>query len=346
LICCILTKQMKKVNLKDIAEYVGVSTALASYVLNGQAVEKQVNKSTAERIIKAAEKFNYQPNQIAKSLKTQKTHTIGLVVADINFRFSTGITKSIEEEAKKNNYTVIYGSSNEDAEKFAKLINVFVNRRVDGLILVPTEGSEKEIGMLQRSGIPFVLVDRQFPELQCNYITLDNYKAAYNATQYLIDKGHHRIAFVNYRTTLFHLLERNRGYLDALKDNGIRFEESWLQEIDKVSGDNGVSSSIELLMKAPMPYDAIFFATDTLAINGLKYLSNKKIKVPNQISVLSFDESEAFDLFYTPVTFSRQPLMEMGCLAVNNLMELMNGSNHVKQISLQAKIISGASCRE
>src|SRR5215217_1075232 len=208
---------MKKVNLKDIAEYVGVSTALVSYVLNGQTAEKQVNKLTAERITKAAEQLNYQPNHIAKSLKTQKTHTIGLVVADINFRFSTGITRSIEEEAKKNNYTVIYGSSNESAEKFAKLINVMVNHRVDGLILVPTEGSENEIEILQQSGIPFVLVDRHFPGIHCNYIALNNYQAAYNATNYLIDKGHTRIAFVNYRTTFFHLQERNRGYLDALK---------------------------------------------------------------------------------------------------------------------------------
>jgi len=337
---------MKKVNLKDIAEYVGVSTALVSYVMNGQAVEKQVNKATAERIMKAAQKFNYHPNQIAKSLKTQKTHTIGLVVADINFRFSTGITKSIEEEAKKNNYTVIYGSSNEDAEKFAKLINVFVNRRVDGLILVPTEGSENEIEVLQRSGIPFVLVDRHFPEIKCNYISLDNYKAAYNATQYLIDKGHGRIAFVNYRTTLFHLLERNKGYLDALKDNHIKFNKFWLQQIDNASGDNNVNSSIDQLLTDSKPCDAIFFATDTLTINGLKYLTKKKISVPEQVSVLSFDESDAFDLFYTPITFSRQPLTEMGYLAVNNLIELMEGSNQIKQISLEAKIIAGASCKE
>lgn len=337
---------MKKVNLKDIAEYVGVSTALVSYVLNGQAVEKQVSKSTAERIMKAAQKFNYQPNQIAKSLKIQKTHTIGLVVADINFRFSTGITKSIEEEAKKNNYTVIYGSSNENAEKFAKLINVFVNRRVDGLILVPTEGSENEIEVLQRSGIPFVLVDRHFPGIQCNYISLDNYKAAYDATQYLISKGHSRIAFVNYRTTLFHLRERNKGYFDALRDNNIGFEEGWFQEIDNISGDDNVVASIDRIMTNPDPCDAIFFATDTLTINGLKYLSKKKINIPEQISVLSFDESDAFDLFYTPVTFSRQPLMEMGCLAVNNLIELMNGNSQIKQISLEARIIAGASCKE
>lgn len=337
---------MKKVNLKDIAEYVGVSTALVSYVLNGQAVEKQVNKDTAERITKAAQALNYQPNQIAKSLKTKKTHTIGLIVADINFRFSTGITKSIEEEAKKNNYTVIYGSSNDSAEKFAKLVNVLVNRRVDGLILIPTEGSENEIEVLQRTGIPFVLVDRYFPGIQCNYIALDNHKAAYNATQYLINQGHSRIAFINYRTTFFHLLERNRGYLDALKDNGLHFQPSWLQTIDNADVENSVAASLHQLMNEPEPCDAAFFATDTLTINGLKYLNKKKISVPGKISVLSFDESDAFDLFYTPITFSRQPLKEMGNLAVNNLIALMDGSDRLEQISLEAQLVVGASCRE
>lgn len=337
---------MKKVNLKDIAEYVGVSTALVSYVLNGQAVEKQVNKLTAERITKAAQKFNYQPNQIAKSLKTQKTHTIGLVVADINFRFSTGITRSIEEEAKKNNYTVIYGSSNESAEKFAKLINVMVNHRVDGLILVPTEGSESEIEILRRSGIPFVLIDRHFPGIQCNYIALDNYKAAYNATCYLIDKGHKKIAFVNYRTTFFHLLERNRGYLNALENRGIEFNQSWLQLIDNGDGENNVAANLDEVVGGKEPCDAVFFATDTLTINGLKYFNKKKWSVPEKISVLSFDESDAFDLFYTPITFSKQPLVEMGSLAVNNLIKIMDGDDKLKQVSLEARLVSGTSCRE
>jgi len=337
---------MKKVNLKDIAEYVGVSTALVSYVLNGQTAEKQVNKLTAERITKAAEELNYQPNQIAKSLKTKKTHTIGLVVADINFRFSTGITRSIEEEAKKNNYTVIYGSSNESAEKFAKLINVMINHRVDGLILVPTEGSENEIEILQHSGIPFVLVDRHFPGIQCNYIALDNYQAAYNATSYLIDKGHSKIAFVNYRTTFFHLLERNRGYLDALKDRGVEFKKPWLQLIDNADGKNDVTACLNHIVEGVEPCDSVFFATDTLTINGLKYLNKQKWNVPEKISVLSFDESDAFDLFYTPITFSRQPLMEMGNLAVSNLIKLIDGDNQLRQISLQAKLVSGASCKE
>lgn len=340
---------MKKVGLKDIAEYLGVSAALVSYVLNGQAVEKQVNKATAERIIKAADLLNYRPNQIAKSLKMRKTHTLGLVVADINYRFSTGITSAVEEEAKKNNYTVIYGSSNERKDKFAELINVFLNQRVDGLIIVPVENCEDQILLLQRYGIPFVLVDRNFPNIKTNYITLDNYKAAYYATEYLIKTGHQKIGFINYKTTLYHLNERSRGYKDALKDNGLKFKASWLQEISNEHKDKRykyICSGLDRVLTGPNPCDAVFFATDTLASNGLKYLNELNLKIPEKVSVLSFDESEAFELFYCPITHSRQPLEEMGKQAVNTLVELINNSKVNKQVTLEADLIIGQSCRE
>ncbi|WP_069658662.1 LacI family DNA-binding transcriptional regulator [Arcticibacter eurypsychrophilus] len=335
---------MKKVNLKDVAQHVGVSTALVSYVLNGQAVEKQVNKETAERIVIAAKELNYLPNQIAKSLKMRKTHTIGLVVADINYRFSTGITRAIESEAKKKNYTVIYGSSNENEEKFAELIDVFVNRRVDGLILVPVENSQDQIRKLQKTDVPFVLVDRIFPEMETNCIALDNHKASYTSTSYLIARGHKKIAMVNYKTTLFHLLERNRGYRDALNEQGIK--EEWLYEINTESRSGDMEKALSDIISQQDSFDAIFFATDTLALDGLKLLNNKEIKVPEGISVFSFDESEAFELFYTPITHSKQPLEEMGKLAFNTLIELINQNKVNKLICLQADLIVGQSCRE
>src|ERR1700712_4176828 len=136
---------MKRTVLKDIAQFVGVSTALVSYVLNDQEEEKRVGKDIAKRIRNAAKKLHYHPNQIAKSLKTNKTHTIGLIVASINYRFTTGITSAIEAEARKNNYTVIFGSSDEDPQKFSDLINVLIDRQVDGLILLAVENSEKKI---------------------------------------------------------------------------------------------------------------------------------------------------------------------------------------------------------
>jgi LacI family transcriptional regulator len=337
---------MKKVGLKDIAEHVGVSIALVSYVLNGQAEIKQVSKENAKKIKAAAELLNYRPNQIAKSLKMLKTHTIGLVVADINYRFSTGITRAIEAEAKQANYTVLFGSSNENEDTFAELVNVLINRQVDGLILVPVENSQEQIRMLQKAEIPFVLIDRNFPELPTNYIALDNYKAAYTATQYLIKQGHKRVAFFNYATTMFHLHERNRGFVEALKDHNINFNPDWLQLINSASRVGDIQRGMDAILNLKEPCDAVFFATDTLAINGLKYLNKIKVKVPQDISVLSFDESEAFELFYSPITHMRQPVEAMGKAAVDTLLELINHSKVNKQLSLESDLIVGQSCRE
>jgi LacI family transcriptional regulator len=337
---------MKKVVLKDIAQHVGVSTALVSYVLNGLAEEKQVGKEVAEKIRQAALELNYRPNQIAKSLKIRKTHTIGLVVADINYRFSYGITRAIEEEAKRRKYTVIFGSSNEDHEKFSEIVNVLVNRQVDGLILVPVENSENQIKSLQKSEVPFVLVDRNFPGIPTNFIAIDNHKASHKSTVHLIDTGHKRIGFINYKTSLFHLHERNNGYLTALKDHGIVFDPSWIQEVRDTHLQEDMEVAIDRLISLPEPCDAVFFATDVLAMKGLKYINQLKLNVPNTISVLSFDESEAFELFYCPITHARQPLEEMGKLAVDILVDLINHNKVLKQIYLESDFVVGQSCKE
>jgi LacI family transcriptional regulator len=338
---------MRKILLKDIARDAGVSTALVSYVLNGLAEEKQVNKLTAERIRKSAKKLNYLPNHIAQSLKTSKTNTIGLVVADIKYRYSTAITSAIESEAKKNNYTVIYGSSNEDLGKFEDLIKVFSNRRVDGLILIPVENSQRQIKLLQKNDIPFVLIDRVFPEITTNFITLDNYKAAYDATEHLIRSGHKRIAIVNYKSSLYNLQERNRGYASALRDSGIKINPTFMVEIDRLNAMEEVNTSIDRILAPAKPCDAIFFTTATLAMHGLSYLNEKGLKVPDDVSVFSFDDSEAFKLFYCPVTHSVQPYGEMGTMAVQALVGVMKGQKKVKQqITFDARMINGKSCRE
>ncbi len=337
---------MKKVGLKEIAEHVGVSIALVSYVLNGQAEQKQVSKDNAEKIKKAAEELNYRPNQIAKSLKMLKTQTIGLVVADINYRFSTGITRAIEAEAKKENYTVLFGSSNENEDTFDELVSALVNRQVDGLILVPTEKSQQQIKQLQKWGVPFVLLDRYFPEVQANHVALNNYKAAYDGTAHLIKQGHGRIALFNYQSTFYHLQQRNQGYLDALKDHGIGFQKHWLQEIDNADRVADIQHGLGIILKHPQPCDAAFFATDTLAINGLKYLNKLGVQVPQQLSVLSFDESDAFELFYTLITHLRQPLEAMGQAAVSMLIEQIDHHKVNKQLALESDLVAGRSCRE
>ncbi len=336
----------KKIALKDIARHVGVSIALVSYVLNNLEEEKRVGKVIAIKIRKAAKELNYQPNQIAKSLKTRKTHTIGLIVANINYRFTTGITSAIEAEARKNNYTVIYGSSDEKQEKFEELVNVLINRQVDGLILVPVENSESQIEYLIKHEVPFVLVDRIFPKIQTNFIGLNNFKAAYDCVTHLIKTGHTRIGFINYKTSFYHLHERNRGYRQAMKDNNLQVKKGWHKEVREEHLIKDIQNSVQELISTSPDCDAIFFATEVLAVNGLKRINALQIKVPDDLAVVSFDEAEAFELFYCAITHARQPLEKMGQAAVDTLIDIINHKKICRQIYLESDFHIGKSCGE
>ena len=196
----------RKVSLKDIAQKVGVSTALVSYVLNNKR-ENRVSREIAQRIRDVAAEMNYRINQVARSLKTNKTYTIGLVVSDIANPFSSGLARIIEDEAEQHQYTVIFSSSDENARKSGKLIETLLDRQVDGLILAPPAFSEHQVIQLQQQQVPFVLVDRYFPDLKTNYVALDNYGAAFKGVEHLITAGCRRIGMLTYGNELHHLQE-------------------------------------------------------------------------------------------------------------------------------------------
>jgi LacI family transcriptional regulator len=336
----------KNTSLKDIANHLGVSVSLVSYVVNGHAKKKRVGDEVAKKILSTAKKLHYQPNQIAKSLKTNKTHTIGLIVADINYGFTTGVTRAVESAAKKNNYTVIIGNTHEDIQTMNELIQAFINRLVDGLIIAGVEHSENCIKMLKEREIPFVLIDRNFPKVRANFIGIDNYKVAYQATEYLIKCNFKKIAFINYQTSFFHLHERDRGYLQALKDHGYKVDKDLHRKIRKTHFNSDVKTAVKDLAVGNLSCDVIFFATDTLSITGLKNLIELNVKVPEDISILSFDASTAFDLFKSPITHFKQPLEDMGIRAVELLFEVMEENKRAKQINLESTFVAGKSCGE
>lgn len=328
-----------KVSIKDIAHSLGVSTALVSYVLNGKEKEARVGKEIAEKIRKTAKELNYQPNQIARSLKSGKTYTIGVIVADISNPFFANISRIIEDEAKKNGYTVIFGSSDESPDKLRDLIDVFLNRQVDGLVISPTIHSESYIADLQRRKVPFVLIDRYFPQLKSNYIATDNYKAAYDAVSHLIKVGYQRICMIAYSVELVHMLERKGGYLDALKEHNLS-ETGLLREVSHVNLKEDVENVIQDLI-SKNSIDAIFFATNSLATSGLKILNKFNLKIPDDLAIVTFDESEAFDFFYSPLTFVRQPSVTMAKEAVRVILQSINSEskNHLEQICLASELV-------
>ncbi|WP_129714098.1 LacI family DNA-binding transcriptional regulator [Pedobacter sp. SYP-B3415] len=310
---------MKRVSIKDIAQAVGVSTALVSYVLNNKEKEARVGQKIAEVIRLKAKELGYQPNQIAKSLKTGRSQTIGLIVADISNPFFANIARTIEDEAKKYNYTVIFGSSDEAADKSQNLINILLERQVDGFIIAPTEGSEEQIRSLQEQHIPFVLIDRYFPEISTNFVVTNNYQASYHAVKHLARSGRRKIAMIAYKSGLVHMKEREKGYLDALADSGMESGQGLVKEISYNFIQQEVGEVMGQLMKDHPDIDAFFFGSNALSMGGLRFLNRNNYRIPDDVSVVCFDESEAFDLFYAPLTFVNQPLLEMGKEAIRIL---------------------------
>lgn len=332
----------RKVSLKDIAKEVGVSTALVSYVLNNLK-EGRISKEISQKIREVAAQLNYRPNQIAKSLKTSKTFTIGLIVADISNPFSSSLARIVEDEAGKFNYTVIFGSSDENAQKFRKILDTLLNRQVDGLIISPPEQSEPLIHDLLKQEIPFVLLDRYFPGIKTNYVALDNFSAAANAVKHLVAVGCKRIGIVTYETELFHLRERKRGYLETLKKLKMPAKKSWVRQVDIANDPAQIIKSVKELLSLSEPVDGLVFASNIIAAHGLRFINSLPLKVPADLSIVSFDETEALDLFYAPLTYIKQPLQEMGRKASMILIDSITSKNTITQVDMESELVIRAS---
>ena len=331
----------RKVSQKDIAEKAGVSTALVSYVLSGKAKESRVGEEMAANIHSIAKELNYRPNHLAKSLRSGKTFTIGLVIADISNPFFSNIARVVEDEARRHGYTVIIGSCDERADKAWDLLNVLINRQVDGFIIVSSENSEKQIHYLKEKNIPFVLLDRHFPDIQTDFVATNNYKASYDAATHLIRGGYERIGLFAYKSEMFHMKERIRGYRDALQDNSIEFNSEWLREVHFETMEQEVKAALNEIMSSGQKLDALIFATYGLAINGLKCINELQLKVPADLAIVSFGQAEGFDLYYCPITYMKQPIELLGKTAVDYLIgKLNNPDEGMKQILMEAKLVA------
>ena len=333
---------LKKTSLKDIAQAVGVSTALVSYVLNNQK-ENRISKAIAQQIRKVAQELNYQPNHIAKSLKTNKSRTLGLIVADIANPFSSSLARVIEDEADKHNYTVIIGSSDENPQKCQKLISALLNRQVDGLLIAAPEGAEPQLIDLQQKGLPFVLIDRYFPDLRTNYVALDNYQSIHNAVAHLVRGGYRRIGMITYQTGLFHINERTRGYQSAVEEYKLPFRKSWLKEVGITNSEAEIIKAFHEMTSGPHPVEAILFASSVLAMFGLKQIKSLAMNVPEDVAIVGFDQTDVYALFSTPITHVRQPIQEIGQLAMKILLESLTVNNQITQANLAATLVVQAS---
>lgn len=337
----------RKISLSDIAKQAGVSTALVSYVMSGKEKEGRVGPEIAQKIRAIATDLNYQPNLLAKSLRDGKTNTIGLIIADISNPFFANIAREIEDESRRNGYTVIIGSTDENADKAWDLMNVLINRQVDGLIIVSSEHSERIVVHLQGLRLPFVLLDRHFPALETDFVVTNNAKASYEAGVHLIENGYRRIGFVAYQSDMFHISERIRGYREALHDRGIAASPGWLKQIRFDESASNIRSAIDDLVGGGSPIDAVIFSTYGLAVQGLTYINELQLRVPDDLGIVSFGQAEVFDLYYCPISFMRQPIDVLGRKAVSLLMSrLEEPEGKPRQVSIEAQLVARKSSQK
>ena len=339
---------MKKTSLNDIAQRLGVSKTLVSMVLNGKGKEHRISDEVCKKVEQVAKELNYQPNQLAKGLRTGKTNTIGLIIADIANPFFGKLGREIEKEASRHGYRIIFSSSDESAEKSKQQIEMLMQSQVDGFIISPPMHSEEQILNLARDKKPYVLIDRYFPEIDSNYIIIDNQEAAYDATIHLVDKAFKRIAFITLNADLVNMNDRLNGYKKALLDSNLLIDEKLIKALPFSHESKDVNNAIkQLIGKDKKGIDAILFATSKVGIMGIESLISLGVKIPDDLAIVSFDDPDAYKICYSPVTAMAQPLMEIGKMAVQVLLsEIKNPKSSIKtqKITLKTNFVIRKSC--
>ncbi|MFN8348682.1 MAG: substrate-binding domain-containing protein [Spirosomataceae bacterium] len=313
---------MKKLSIKAIAETLQISTATVSYILNGKSKEKRISDELTQKVLAFVEQNNFKPNHLAKSLRTGKTNVIGLMVEDIADTFFSSIAGSIENIAYENGYKIIYSSTKNSPTKAKELITTFRERNVDGYIITPTENIEDDIRDLMRDNLPVVLFDRQCKDVEASYVGMNNFESAYKAVDYLFAQGYDNIGLVTLDSTQAQMLDRLLGYQRAIFEHRteihmIRFDYLTAKTTD-------ITDEIEQFLRQRPQLDALFFATNYLAISGIEVLSRLKIKIGREFGIVVFDDNDLFRIHQPTISAVAQPVHDMAEQLILTLLEHMN----------------------
>lgn len=337
---------MKRVSLKDIARKVGVSTSTVSFVLNGKAKHMRISEALSDKIIATAEKEGYYPNPIAVSLRTGKTKTLGLMVETISGSFFASLAKFIEDEAAAFGYKIFYCSTENNDRKGRELITMLSKQQVDGYLITPTAGMEKEIKELIHHKRPVVLIDSYFPDLNNSYVLVDNFAGVMTGMKYLFEKGLSRIGFVTVDLQMIQVQERYRAYRQAFEEQGLTFDSALTLKIRYGCPEKDAVEQIVQFIGAHRDMEVLFFATNYLGVNGLKSIKELGLRIPTDIKVICFDDKDIFELYPPGITTIQQPIEAIGRTAIRLLMdEIGNLRNGIadKQVKIEGKLIVRAS---
>jgi len=332
----------EKVKIQDIADKAGLSISTVSRVLNGKGEEYRIGKKSQKRVRKIAKELNYIPNQFAANLKSGKSNTIALVVPSLNNPFFAEIASRINTEIRKYGYITIIGDSGENQEIEKMELRQLISRNIEGLIIVPCGNQWEHINMLHEQGIPIVCIDRYFEDLKIPFVSTDNYEGAYLAAKHFVEYGHRNIACIQgVRESNTNRL-RVEGFKDALKESGI---DSSNIVGDDFTTENGYLKTKQLLQRKNRP-TALFVLSNTIAMGSMRAIKEAGISIPDDISLITFDDHPYLDFLSTPLTCIAQPVKDISKMAVKYVFSILtNKKTKMNQVLLKPKMKSRSSVR-
>ncbi|MDF2681132.1 MAG: transcriptional regulator [Brevibacillus sp.] len=332
---------MKKVTIKDVAKHAGVSIGTVSKVLNDKGY---VSSGIYKRVTDTIQELNYQVNANARSLKASKTNKVGVIVQDISNPYMMSIAKTIEDKIRPSQYHMLVMSHNEDPKTERELLQLILEQRVDGLVLVPTSGNADMIQKVLDHNIPVILVDRKVEGITTDYIVDDNYYGSYESIAYLHSLGHRRIGVIYGTTNISIGKERYEGAVNALRHFGCSDDEALLVS-GKFKVEDAYKATIELLF-LPDPPTAIYCCNNTMTVGMLKAIQEQAWRFPEDISIISYGDLSQWELIQPPLTLMTQPLKRIGVEAAIILKNRLTMEEPFppKQIVIKPELLVRASC--
>lgn len=329
-------------SIKDVAKQANVSTATVSHVINGT---RYVADSTKDKVFAAMEVLDYSPNMVARSLRSRKSNTIGLLVPlvaqDSSNFFFMSIAHGIEQVLRENGYNLVLSNSNEDIQTEQDQIKVFNTQFIDGLVIAPVNGKEHSYQEQLTGDYPVVFIDRRPNQGEGDVILVNNRQGTSDAVTTLVEKGHERIGFITGTLGITTSDERLAGYQEGLQQHDVDVYENYIRE-GPATFQYGYDLAKELHEEG---VTALFVANNIMTMGAVAYLQEYEVKIPDEVAIIGYDDYDWMKIVSPPLSVVRQPAFELGRVAVEQLLKRIEGSEEERnEILLDSELIIRGSC--
>jgi DNA-binding LacI/PurR family transcriptional regulator len=324
----------KPASIKDIARMAGVAHSTVSRALRNSPL---VNRETVERIQRIARETGYRTSAAARSLVTRRSDTIGVVATNIADPFVAGVVSGIEETADQHGLSVFLANSNAEPEREVRVVRKFEERRVDGIIVTASRVGARYVPLFSHMQVPIVLLNNQHASRFAHSVMIANVEASLEATRHLIALGHRRIAYLGDRHGYQSDAERYAGYRQALEEDGLPYDPLLVAHGN--GKPEGAEAAIAHLLDLPLPPTAVFCYNDMSALGAMRKIRNRGLRIPADISVVGFDDLYISEYLNPSLTTVRQPMRQMGRLAMETLLHIFAGADSEHDIRVPGELV-------